>query len=100
MAEGVFDCRDGLVLGRLEVDLQDNPIGYDMSYYDLACVIKMLHSRFVEEWSRSFKFEFRAQRDGVGDWASVMKGAWKQNAQPPSNSQIGSPPSGGPDVAK
>ena len=97
---GNFDCWNGLALGRLEVDLQDNSIGFDMSYYNLACVLQEFHSRFVEDSSRSFEFEFRAQRDGVGDWVPVMKGAWRQNAQPPSNSQMGSPPSGGLDITK
>ena len=100
LPEGTFDCWEGLVLGRLEVDLRANPIGYNMSYYDLAGVIKMLHLKFVEQRSRSFEFQIRAQRDGVGDWAPVMKGAWRQNLQLPNNPQLGSSQSGGVDTAK
>ena len=100
VAEGIFDCRSGLALGQLEVDLQDNPIGYDMSYYELACVLKLLHARFVEERSRSFDFQFRAQRDGVGEFVLVIKGSWKQDARPPNDLEMGSWQSGGLDVTK
>lgn len=100
MPGGHFECWNELLLGELEVNLLDNPIGYDMAYYDVASVLKLLHARFVEDRSRSFEFEFRAQVDGRGEWTPVMEGEWRQDPRPPDNSQVGSQQSGGVNITK
>ena len=40
---GHYVCNNGQLSGMIRVDLDDNDVGYNMAYHDLAFVLKVLH---------------------------------------------------------